>query len=82
MANVQDFDGIGIGDVSEVLGQASSEASDEVEKAMQNLSDNVDDPAALVNLQMRIGIWSSVTSASSSVFSTIKDLMSGIAQKI
>ena len=69
-------------EITRILGEASKKTGEDVKDAMDKLEKNPDDPALLINVQMKMGIWSSVTSSASSAYSTIKDMLSSIAQKI
>ena len=83
MSNVVHMEsGVRMSDVSEVIGAAALAASEDLYEKMEDLEAAPDDPTALINVQMAMGIWSSVTSTASSLYAGIKDMMTTIAQKV
>ncbi|MFV3350592.1 type III secretion system needle filament subunit SctF [Aeromonas veronii] len=66
---------------SNLSGQAN-EANSEVNKAIEALKTNPDNPALLAELQHKINKWSVIYNINSTVTRAFKDLMQGILQKM
>lgn len=66
---------------SNLSGQAN-EANTEVNKAIEAMKTNPDNPALLAELQHKINKWSVIYNINSTVTRAMKDLMQGILQKI
>ncbi|HGY5297858.1 TPA: type III secretion system needle filament protein AscF [Aeromonas salmonicida] len=66
---------------SNLSGQAN-EANTEVNKAIEAMKTNPDNPALLAELQHKINKWSVIYTINSTVTRAMKDLMQGILQKI
>ncbi|ELI6440692.1 type III secretion system needle filament protein AscF [Aeromonas salmonicida] len=66
---------------SNLSGQAN-DANTEVNKAIEVMKTNPDNPALLAELQHKINKWSVIYSINSTVTRAMKDLMQGILQKI
>ncbi|CAJ1878250.1 Type III export protein PscF [Aeromonas jandaei] len=62
-------------------GQANT-ANGEVNKAIEEMKNNPDNPALLAELQHKINKWSVIFNINSTVTRAMKDLMQGILQKI
>lgn len=62
-------------------GQANT-ANAEVNKAIEAMKTNPDNPALLAELQHKINKWSVIYNINSTVTRAMKDLMQGILQKI
>nr|AFJ44992.1 type 3 secretion protein AscF [Aeromonas sp. MCCB 137] len=62
-------------------GQAN-DANAEVNKAIEAMGTNPDNPALLAELQHKINKWSVIYNINSTVTRAMKDLMQGILQKI
>nr|AFJ44986.1 type 3 secretion protein AscF [Aeromonas sp. MTHA] len=62
-------------------GQANT-ANAEVNKAIEAMDKNPDNPALLAELQHKINKWSVIYNINSTVTRAMKDLMQGILQKI
>ncbi|ABO92528.1 type III export protein pscF [Aeromonas salmonicida subsp. salmonicida] len=66
---------------SNLSGQAN-DANTEVNKAIEAMKTNPDNPALLAELQHKINKWSVIYNINSTVTRAMKDLMQGILQKI
>ncbi|ELI6406018.1 TPA: type III secretion system needle filament protein AscF [Aeromonas salmonicida subsp. salmonicida] len=66
---------------SNLSGQAN-DANTEVNKAIEVMKTNPDNPALLAELQHKINKWSVIYNINSTVTRAMKDLMQGILQKI
>ncbi|ASI21591.1 TPA: type III secretion system needle filament protein AscF [Aeromonas salmonicida] len=66
---------------SNLSGQAN-DANTEVNKAIEVMKTNPDNPALLAELQHKINKWSVIYTINSTVTRAMKDLMQGILQKI
>ncbi|MGY3903977.1 type III secretion system needle filament protein AscF [Aeromonas lusitana] len=66
---------------SNLSGQANT-ANAEVNKAIEAMKTNPDNPALLAELQHKINKWSVIYNINSTVTRAMKDLMQGILQKI
>ncbi|MGL5324803.1 MAG: type III secretion system needle filament subunit SctF [Aeromonas sp.] len=68
--------------VASKLASQANTANTEVNKSIQAMGTNPDNPALLAELQHKINKWSVVYNINSTVTRAMKDLMSGILQKI
>ena len=68
--------------VAENLSGQANTANIEVNKAIETMKTNPDNPALLAELQHKINKWSVIYNINSTVTRAMKDLMSGILQKI
>ncbi|MGL5089584.1 MAG: type III secretion system needle filament protein AscF [Aeromonas sobria] len=66
---------------SNLSGQAN-DANTDVNKAIEAMKTNPDNPALLAELQHKINKWSVIYNINSTVTRAMKDLMQGILQKI
>ncbi|MCF3098574.1 EscF/YscF/HrpA family type III secretion system needle major subunit [Aeromonas australiensis] len=64
-----------------LAGQANA-ANEDVNKAIEAMKTNADNPALLAELQHKINKWSVIYNINSTVTRAMKDLMQGILQKI
>ena len=68
--------------VAENLSGQANTANTEVNKAIETMKTNPDNPALLAELQHKINKWSVIYNINSTVTRAMKDLMQGILQKI
>ncbi|MCJ8217094.1 type III secretion system needle filament protein AscF [Aeromonas veronii] len=68
--------------VAENLSGQANAANTEVNKAIEAMKTNPDNPALLAELQHKINKWSVIYNINSTVTRAMKDLMQGILQKI
>lgn len=68
--------------VAQNLSGQANIANTEVNKSIEAMKVNPDNPALLAELQHKINKWSVVYNINSTVTRAMKDLMSGILQKI
>lgn len=68
--------------VAENLSGQANTANTEVNKAIEAMKTNADNPALLAELQHKINKWSVIYNINSTVTRAMKDLMQGILQKI
>ncbi|MFM5400953.1 type III secretion system needle filament protein AscF [Aeromonas veronii] len=68
--------------VAENLSSQANTANTEVNKAIEAMKTNPDNPALLAELQHKINKWSVIYNINSTVTRAMKDLMQGILQKI
>lgn len=68
--------------VAENLSGQANTANTEVNKAIEAMKTNPDNPALLAELQHKINKWSVIYNINSTVTRAMKDLMQGILQKI
>lgn len=68
--------------VAENLSGQANIANTEVNKAIEAMKTNPDNPALLAELQHKINKWSVIYNINSTVTRAMKDLMQGILQKI
>ncbi|PHS84605.1 type III export protein pscF [Aeromonas dhakensis] len=64
------------------LSEQANTANTEVNKAIEAMKTNPDNPALLAELQHKINKWSVIYNINSTVTRAMKDLMQGILQKI
>ncbi|ENY73382.1 type III secretion system needle filament subunit SctF [Aeromonas diversa] len=68
--------------VAKALKDQANESNQAVNKAIEDMKANPDNPALLAELQHKINKWSVVFNINSTVTRAMKDLMQGILQKI
>ena len=68
--------------VAEQLKGSANTANNDVNAAIAAMKTNPDNPALLAELQHKINKWSVIYNINSTVTRALKDLMSGILQKI
>jgi type III secretion protein F len=68
--------------VANNLATSANAANADVNKAIEAMKTNPDNPALLAELQHKINKWSVIYNINSTVTRAMKDLMQGILQKI
>lgn len=73
---------VNLDQVKDQLIEQAKTANENVNKAIENLSANADDPSKLAELQHTINQWSVIYNINSTTTKAIKDVMQSILQKV